>query len=437
MVSQKPFLPTHILQTATSSSDLEERVNNDPPEQNHTNGHSAESDRIKQFIQNMTVDLRDLENYYNITFSPKRIVRLGEFFTEQACGLFTGVDFDKLDQDGKVDWLLTKAYIVRQQQGLRTEWSRIKDLSPLLGWADGLISLCEQRQAARPVDWKDAAQVLSDAKKKIAVLQVDIQSDKLKEIVTRFIAYRAVQAIQELQRHMEEWHGFYSSYDPMFDWWVKKEWESLPANMQELVVTIGVELIGIGSDQDDAIVGLPSGRESILDDLKSEIIPYTPEEIIKIGETEYDWCEKEMIKASRDLGYGTDWKAALEHVKNMYVEPGRQIHMVHELAEEAVQYVTANDMVNVPQVARETWRTFMMPPDKQKTNPFFLGGDSIIVSYPTSTMPHEDRLMIMRGNNRPFSRSTVFHELIPGHHLQFYYMDRKTIPEPLPKQLTD
>jgi uncharacterized protein (DUF885 family) len=201
--------------------------------------------------------------------------------------------------------------------------------------------------------------------------------------------------------------------------------------MQELVVTMRVELIGIGPDQDDAIVGLPSGRESILDDLKSEIIPYTPEEIIKIGETEYDWCEKEMIKASRDLGYGTDWKAALEHVKNMYVEPGRQIHMVHELAEEAVQYVTANDMVTVPQVARETWRTFMMPPDKQKTNPFFLGGDSIIVSYPASTMPHEDRLMIMRGNNGPFSRSTVFHELIPGHHLQFYYMDRKSVPDSL------
>jgi hypothetical protein len=431
MVSQKPFIPTDISRTTNLSFGLVDRIKNDLVLKEYKDRHSAESERIKQFIQNLTVDLRDLENYYNIPFSSKRILRLGEFFTEQAAGLVTGFDFDKFDQNGKVDWLLTRAYVVRQQQGLRTEWSRIKDLSPLMGWADGLISLCEQRQAARPVDWKDAAQLLSDAKKKIAILQADIQSDKLKESVTRFIAYRAVQAIQELQRRMEEWHGFYSSYDPMFDWWVKKEWESLPANMQELVVTMRVELIGIGPDQDDAIVGLPSGRESILDDLKSEIIPYTPEEIIKIGETEYDWCEKEMIKASRDLGYGTDWKAALEHVKNMYVEPGRQIHMVHELAEEAVQYVTANDMVTVPQVARETWRTFMMPPDKQKTNPFFLGGDSIIVSYPTSTMPHEDRLMIMRGNNGPFSRSTVFHELIPGHHLQFYYMDRKSVPDSL------
>lgn len=39
-------------------------------------------------------------------------------------------------------------------------------------------------------------------------------------------------------------------------------------------------------------------------------------------------------------------------------------------------------------------------------------------------MSHEDKLMSMRGNNSAFSRSTVHHELIPGHHLQFYYMDR-------------
>jgi uncharacterized protein (DUF885 family) len=53
-------------------------------------------------------------------------------------------------------------------------------------------------------------------------------------------------------------------------------------------------------------------------------------------------------------------------------------------------------------------------------NPFFLGGETIIVSYPTSGMPHEAKMMSMRGNNRHFARATVHHELIPGHHLQGY-----------------
>jgi uncharacterized protein (DUF885 family) len=66
----------------------------------------------------------------------------------------------------------------------------------------------------------------------------------------------------------------------------------------------------------------------------------------------------------------------------------------------------------------------MMTPSRQKVNPFFLGGERIIVSYPTNRMTHSDKLMSMRGNNPSFSRSTVHHELIPGHHLQFHYMDR-------------
>ena len=66
----------------------------------------------------------------------------------------------------------------------------------------------------------------------------------------------------------------------------------------------------------------------------------------------------------------------------------------------------------------------MMTPERQKVNPFFLGGEDIIVSYPTDTMSHADKLMSMRGNNRPMSRSTVFHELIPGHHLQMHMIAR-------------
>lgn len=155
-------------------------------------------------------------------------------------------------------------------------------------------------------------------------------------------------------------------------------------------------------------------------DLKAEMIPYTPEELIRIGETEYEWCEKEMQKASQELGYGGDWRAALEYVKDLYVEPGEQPQLIQDLATEAIDYVKKKDLVTVPELCEETWRMFMMSPARQKVNPFFLGGDSILVSYPTDTMDYESKLMSMRGNNIHFARSTVFHELIPGHHLQLF-----------------
>src|SRR5262249_37629322 len=62
----------------------------------------------------------------------------------------------------------------------------------------------------------------------------------------------------------------------------------------------------------------------------------------------------------------------------------------------------------------------MMSPERQLVNPFFTGGETISVSFPTAGMEHGDKLMSLRGNNRAFSRATVFHELIPGHHLQIF-----------------
>ena len=172
------------------------------------------------------------------------------------------------------------------------------------------------------------------------------------------------------------------------------------------------------------IVGDPIGREALISELRSEMIPYTPEEIIAIGEKEMAWCENEMKKALAQLGYGDDWHKALEHVKNLYVEPGKQPEMIRDLALEAIKFVEDNNLVTVPDLARESWRMEMMTPERQLVSPFFLGGEVIQVSFPTNTMAHEQKMMSMRGNNRHFSRATVHHELIPGHHLQGFMAAR-------------
>jgi uncharacterized protein (DUF885 family) len=91
---------------------------------------------------------------------------------------------------------------------------------------------------------------------------------------------------------------------------------------------------------------------------------------------------------------------------------------------EAIAYLEDRDLLTIPDLAKETWRMEMMAPERQRVSPFFLGGESIIVSYPTHTMGHREKLMSMRGNNPHFSRATVQHELIPGHHMQFFMMAR-------------
>lgn len=172
------------------------------------------------------------------------------------------------------------------------------------------------------------------------------------------------------------------------------------------------------------IVGRPIGREALLVELQGEMVPYSPEELIAIAREELAWCDAEMLKASRDLGCGDDWKQAVEKVKAKHLRPGEQPKLIRDLSDEAIAFLKANDLVTVPPLAEETWRMVMMSPERQLVSPFFTGGEVISVAFPTNAMSHDAKLQSLRGNNVHFSRATVHHELIPGHHLQQFMNSR-------------
>jgi uncharacterized protein (DUF885 family) len=201
-------------------------------------------------------------------------------------------------------------------------------------------------------------------------------------------------------------------------------YERLDKSLEGYAALVREKVAGLKKEDKDTILGDPIGREALQAELRSALIPYTPEELIEIAKKEFAWCDREMLKAARELGFGDDWRKAVEHVKTLHAEPGRQTDLVRDLAQEAVAYIEAKQMITVPELAKSAWRMEMMSPERQRLNPYFLGGESIIVSYPTSTMSQEEKRMAMRGNNIHFSRSTVFHELIPGHWLQQYMTAR-------------
>lgn len=107
-------------------------------------------------------------------------------------------------------------------------------------------------------------------------------------------AYRAAQKSEELERHLAEWYNFYVGYDPLFTWWVQEPYRRAQKEFQTYPALIREELVGFNTNDEDAIVGDPIGRKGLLADLEAEMIPYSPEELIDIGEKEYVWCENEM-----------------------------------------------------------------------------------------------------------------------------------------------
>jgi uncharacterized protein (DUF885 family) len=232
-----------------------------------------------------------------------------------------------------------------------------------------------------------------------------------------------------LQAALKNVNTFYAGYDPGYTWWLPETFRQLDSTLAaygKLWQQKGKAVPG-GKDDGSGIVGYPIGKDEITRQLQGEYIPYTPEELIDIANKEFAWCDAEMLKASQEMGFGKDWKKALEKVKNTYVPPGKQPEAIMKLYNESVAFLKKNNLLTIPPLAEETWRMIMMTPERQLVNPFFTGGEELSISYPTHTMEENDKMMSMRGNNPHFSRATVHHELIAGHHLQFFMNSRHKV----------
>lgn len=396
-------------------------------------------------IERYTVDRASLNRFYTITGSATRTTRMKQFYSEWLARL-AQMNFDALSQAGRVDYLLFKNQLEYEQRQLDIQARQYAETELLMPFAKTIIEFEESRRRMEPINSAKTAEALTrlsrqieDTRKSLEAAtkpvskgeekpanqangKADSKADKPK--IKQTVANRAVLALNNLRNTLKDWFGFFNGYDPQFTWWAGEPYKQADKALQDYAAFVREKLVGIKPDDTTTIIGDPIGREALLSELAYEMIPYTPEELIAIAKKEMDWCEAEMIKASRTLGYGDDWHKALEYVKTLYVEPGKQPELIRQLATEAIAFVDEHDLVTVPPLARDTWRMEMMSPERQLVSPFFLGGETILVSYPTNTMTHEQKMMSIRGNNIHFSRATVFHELIPGHHLQGFMAQR-------------
>jgi uncharacterized protein (DUF885 family) len=403
---------------------------------------------LQPAIERFQSDLRSLEHIYQLPLAPSRQARFRQFYTEWLDSL-SQRDFAKLGLEGKVDYVLFRNQLEYELHTLDREVKQSAEMQPLIPFAGIIFDLEDARRKGEPMDSARAAELVARIKKQaddtraaVALgLKQDAESkagaDKAAAATTakdkkvepihaeKFVANRAAGAINNLKKAFKAWNTFYNGYDPVFTWWMAEPYKAADKALEDYRVFLMEQVVGVkAGNEKEAIVGDPIGRDALLADLSHEMIPYSPEELIALAKKEMAWCDAEMIKASRELGYGDDWHKALEHVKSQSVDPGKQPEMIRKLAQDAVAFVDQKEFVTVPPLAREDWGMIMMTPERQLVAPFFLGGQDILVSYPTDTMTEEQKRMSMRGNNYGFAHATVFHELIPGHHLQGFMLSR-------------
>ena len=336
-----------------------------------------------------------------------------------------GVDFAALGPDERIDDLLFRNQLRFELRELEHEQKKVTEVSALLPFSPAIVQLEEARRRMEPVQAERSAKVLTDISGQISQTRTNLEQQlKAGKAPGKVAASRAARLVETLRAGLKRWHGFYAEYDPAFTWWAGQPFQKADKELQDYASFLRKKLAGAGEGEDEPVIGDPIGRAALLNALQYEMVPYTPEELIDIANQEFAWCEKEQRRAANDLGFGDDWRKALEHVSALHVPPGEQPALIKRLADEAVKFVEDRDLVTVPALCQESWRMEMMTPERQKVNPYFTGGEVISVSYPTATMSYEDKLMSMRGNNIHFSRATVQHELIPGHHLQIFMAAR-------------
>ena len=385
-------------------------------------GYNEPPSRLRGVIEKFSQDYGALNRFYSAQTSDTRAAKMRQLYADNL-SLLGRLNFEGMNHDEQIDQILFANYLRHEIKELDRNKIQLAEMSAIIPFAKTIADLEDQRRRLETINSEKTAALLDDLARKIAALPKSLESNKPK----RTVANRALQTIASLRSTLRNWYNFHNAYNPEFSWWNKKPYEAVEAELGKYSTFVAQKLVGISQDDRTTIIGDPIGREALIEELEFEMIQYTPEELVEIANKEFEWCQIELKKASREMGFGDDYMKAIETVKQKYVEPGKQPALIRDLAYQAIEFVEKNDLVTVPKLARESWRMEMMTPERQLVAPFFLGGETILVSYPTDGMTHEQKLMSMRGNNPHFSHATVFHELIPGHHLQ-QYMTRRYRP---------
>lgn len=333
-------------------------------------------------------------------------------------------DYKKLNTNGQVDYILLNRKIKKNIEDLKSNQSVYNRVKNYLPFADSILEFEKKRRRGGAVDAKEVATTFEKAS-----AQVDQEIKKLegvKSIPSADVEYLE-NIIASLKLRLESSFDFYNGYEPMFTWWVPKSHDRLQEKLKEYKELIAAKTDLKPFDDGSNIAGKRVGKDVLNKMLKDEMISYNADELLKIADKEWQWCVAELLKASKEMGFGEDWKKAQEKVKNSYVPEGKQPELINELYDKAMNFINEKQLIDIPPLADETWGMIMMTPERQLVNPFFTGGREISISYPTNTMTYDQKMMSMRGNNPHFSLGTVQHELIPGHHLQ-YFMNRRHKP---------
>ena len=188
----------------------------------------AATSELRDIVQRFSTDRQALLRFYTVPGSVERRARL-RAFQDAWLKALSAIDFAKLSQEGKADYILLRTHLEYQQALLGREERNEREIAPLVPFAQTVTRLAEDRQKLEFIT-ADAAlaavQALGTEVQKAQVsLEAMLAGGTRPAGVTPAVGVRASQRVDALRGALQQWFAFYNGYDPAFT-------EKVPAQYQ-------------------------------------------------------------------------------------------------------------------------------------------------------------------------------------------------------------
>lgn len=201
---------------------------------------------LADIINRFSADQSGLQRRYDTPNSASRQQRLKGFYTEWRSRL-AALDFNKLSQEGRVDYVLLDNHLRYQLELMQREEKQLAETGGLIPFANELRALQETRRDLVSIDGQKSAALLARITKQVDSLRTALEASGSRggggagaagagagaaaggaqaatqtasaAKVSRTVANRAADQVDQIRSVVTNWYRYYNGYDPLFSWW--------------------------------------------------------------------------------------------------------------------------------------------------------------------------------------------------------------------------
>ena len=257
--------------------------------------------KVQPYMANYEEDRGLLLRFYVIANSPERRARLESLAGDYKKRL-QSLNFNEMSASDKVDFILFTRTLDNELRTLKTEEQEFNQVSKYVPFADSIYRLEKIRRRGGYLNSQQVAATLNTIKSEVGRLSGSLKSESN---MPKHLSNRAEATVRGLQAALKSVHDFYYGYDPAFTWWVAQPYKDLDSSLNSYAGQLRSKIAKEETVKDDSsgIIGNPIGREELIRQLQYEMIPYTPDELVEIANKEFAWCDAEMLKVSKEMGF--------------------------------------------------------------------------------------------------------------------------------------